>query len=69
MCLISTYRIISKAGFLFVIIGFFMPIVFGQNGFQIINHLSTITTGLESINQFLRFLSLEPITINTNSIL
>ena len=37
----STSRIISKAGFLLIIMGFLLPVMFNQNGFQIIKYLST----------------------------
>jgi hypothetical protein len=36
----STSRVISKAGFLVIITGFLMPIMFNQNGFQTTNYLS-----------------------------
>jgi hypothetical protein len=36
----SISRIIGKAGFLIIIIGFLMPIIFNQNGFQITKYLS-----------------------------
>jgi hypothetical protein len=36
----STFRIISKAGFLIILIGFLMPIIFNQNGFQTVSYLS-----------------------------
>jgi len=34
------FRIISKAGFLLALFGFFMPFVFNQNGFQVAGYLS-----------------------------
>jgi len=36
----STLRIISKASFLLVIMGFFMPFVLNQNGFQVAGYLA-----------------------------
>ena len=36
----STLRIISKAGFLLIVIGIFLPFVLNQNGFKVVNYLS-----------------------------
>ncbi|MCL2209319.1 MAG: SH3 domain-containing protein [Treponema sp.] len=36
----STLRIVSKAGFILVLIGFLMPFVLNQNGFQVAGYLS-----------------------------
>ena len=48
-------RIISKAGFLLILIGFFMPFVLNQNGFQVAGYLSqffgnnTVTNSLYAL--------------------
>jgi magnesium-transporting ATPase (P-type) len=54
---ISIFRIISKVGFIFVIIGFYMPIILDQNVIQISKNLSselsnTIATPLSVIFVF-----------------